>query len=202
MSQPSPNEDPDLNGPSAAERITVDEYRRKAALGQFGIERSFELLEGAVVSRATQSLRHEGALEKIQEVLGKMLPEGWHLRTKQPLATADSLPEPDVAVASDTLDDYATMPPRSDQVPLVIEAAEGSLATDRRLKGRVYARAGIISYWVLNLIDSQLEVFTNPSGPVAMPGYHEQRIYRSEDKISLVIGLDDLGTIRVADIIP
>ncbi len=66
----------------------------------------------------------------------------------------------------------------------------------------MYARAGIVTYWILNLIDSQLEMFTNPSGLVPMPGYHEQRIYRSEDKLSLVIGLTDLGNIRVADMIP
>jgi hypothetical protein len=202
MSDQSPIEDPDLSRPAAGERITVDEYRRNAALGKLSVEGNRELLEGIVVSKARRSLRHEGALEKIEEVLGKMLSEGWHLRIGQSLMTTDSLPEPDVAVASDTLDDDDNALPSSDQVPLVIEVAEGSLATDRRLKGRIYARAGILNYWVLNLIDSQLEAFTTPSGPVSMPGYHEQRIYRSEDRISVVIGLNDLGTIRVADIIP
>ena len=201
MNEPPPLDDADLYPPAPGEKITVDDYRRQMALGKMS-QGNAELLEGVVVSKARRSLRHEGALEKIQEVVGKLLPEGWHLRIMQPLVTADSLPEPDAAVASNTLDDYATCPPRPDQVPLVIEAAEGSLVSDRRLKGRIYARAGIINYWVLNLIDSQLEVFTNPSGPVAMPGYREQRIFRLEDKISLVIGLDDLGTIRVADIIP
>ena len=202
MSKPSPIEDSDLSRPPPGDRIAVDEYRRQAALGKLSDEGSRELLEGIVVPKARRSLRHEGALEKIQEVLGKMLPEGWHLRIMQPLSTVGSLPEPDVAVASDTLDDYATAPPRPDQVPLVIEVAEGSLAQDRRLKGRIYARAGIANYWVLNLIDSQLESLTTPSGPVAMPGYRERRVYRLEDRISVVIGLDDLGTIRIADIIP
>jgi Putative restriction endonuclease len=202
MSASSPIDDPDFGPLAASEKITVDEYRRQAALGKFGIEKGVELLEGKIVPKARQTLRHEGALEKIEEVLGKMLPEGWHLRIAQPLLAIDSLPEPDVAVASDTLDEDPTALPRQNQVPLVIEVAEGSLAADRRLKGRVYARAGILNYWVLNLIDRQLEVFTTPSGPVAMPGYHEQRIYRAEEKISLVIGLDDLGTVRVADIIP
>ena len=202
MSASSPIEDPDFSPPAAGEKITVDEYRRQAALGKFGVDGGVELLEGTIVPKARQTLRHEGALEKIQEVLGKMLSEGWHLRIAQPLLAIDSLPEPDVAVASDTLDEATSALPRQNQVPLVIEVAEGSLAVDRRLKGRVYARAGLLNYWVLNLIDRQLEVFTNPSGPVAMPGYHEQRIYRADDKISLVIALDDLGTIRVADMIP
>jgi hypothetical protein len=85
---------------------------------------------------------------------------------------------------------------------LIVEAADASLALDRRLKGRVYARAGIANYWILNLIDGQVEVYSNPSGPVQMPGFHEHRVLRGDDKLSLVIGLDDLGMVRVADMIP
>ena len=202
MSESANNGDADPIATGPSERLTVDDYRRRAALGEFSASANFELLEGVVVPKARQSLRHEGALEKIQEVLRKLLPEGWHLRVQQPIHTTDSQPEPDVAIVAGALDGYTNRPPRAEDVALVVEAADASLISDRRLKGRVYARAGILTYWLLNLIDSQLEVFSNPSGPVQMPGYHEQRVYRSEDKLSLVIGLDDLGTIRVADLIP
>jgi hypothetical protein len=187
---------------SADERITLDEYRRRAALGEFSGSQGVELLEGTLVPKARQSLKHEGALEKIQELLGKLVPEGWQLRVQQPIRVLDSQPEPDVAIVRKTLDDYAGRAPEPEDVALVFEAADASLAVDRRLKGRVYARAGIVSYWLLDLLDNQLEVYTNPSGPVQMPGYQENRVYRAEDKLSLVIGLDDLGMVRVADMIP
>jgi putative restriction endonuclease len=203
MSQSSQSSDPQPSSSQAApERLAVDEYRRRAAKGEFGPIGSMEFLEGIVIAKPRQSLRSEGAVVKIQEVLFKLLPEGWQLRVQQPMVTVDSQPEPDVAIVSESLDGYVDRPPRAEDVPLVIEAADVSLIQDRRLKCRVYARAGILNYWLLNLLDSQLEVFTNPSGPVPMPGYHEQRIYRSDDKISLVLGLDDLGMIRVADMIP
>ena len=112
-----------------------------------------------------QSLRHEAAIEKIQDVLGKLIPNGWHLRIQQPLATApDSLPEPDAAVVRNVLPEFADRPPGPEEVAIVIEVADASLLSDRRLKNRVYARANIPSYWLLNLMDSQLEVFTQPSG--------------------------------------
>ena len=179
----------------------MDEYRRRAALGRLGSSSDFELLEGVVVPKARQSLRHEAALEKLQDVL-RVVPEGWQIRVQQPLMLCNSQPEPDVAIVRKTLDDYATSPPQAEDTVVVIEAADTSLLMDRRLKARVCARAGILNYWLLNLLDSQLEVFTNPSGLVPMPGYQEQRIYRIEDRISLVLGLDDLGTIRIGDLIP
>lgn len=191
---------PDVSPPP--ERMTIDEYHRRVAAGEFADRGTVELLEGVVTCKARQSLRHEGAVEKVREVLQKLLPEGWHLRIQQPILTTDSRPEPDVALVQGAIDGYLNRLPEAEDVALVIEVADGSLTQDRRLKSRVYARAGVICYWILNLIDGQLEAFTNPSGLVPMPGFHEQRVYRSEDKLSLVIGLTDLGSIRVADMIP
>jgi len=202
MANQPDTDDVDPAEPAAfSKRITVEEFRRRAAQDEFGPHGSVELLEGRVIAKARQSLRHEGALEQIREVLAKLVPNGWHLQVAQPILTTDSQPEPDIAIVVDALDSYTNRPPRGEEVALVVEAADASLTLDRRLKGRVYARAGIVSYWLVNLIDSQLEVFTSPSGPVQMPGYQEQRIYRGDDKISLVIGLDDLGMVRVADLI-
>src|SRR5213594_3849422 len=39
---------------------------------------------------------------------------------------------------------------------LIVEVAETSLAVDRLRKGRLYARAEIAEYWVVNLVDEVL----------------------------------------------
>jgi Uma2 family endonuclease len=203
MTETSPSDDPDFSAPMAAtERITVDEYRRRAASGEFSTSKAFELLEGIVVPKARQTLKHETALENIQNLIGKMTPGGWHLRVQQPIDCGESRPEPDAAIARDALDMYENRLPTFNDVALVIEVADASLALDRRLKGRIYARAGIIVYWLLDLVDNQLEVYTGASGPVPMPGFGERRIYRVEDKLSLVVGLDDLGMVKVRDLLP
>jgi Uma2 family endonuclease len=182
--------------------LGVDEYRQKAALGELGESSPEELLEGNIVRKERQSLRHEASLEVLQQLFKVMLPEGMHTRIQQPLDLAESRPEPDVAVVSNTLDNYAVRHPTSKEIAMIVEVADASLLKDRRLKARIYSRAGILTYWLLNLMDSQLEVFTNPSGPVPMPGYQEHRVYRIEDRISLVIGLNDVGTIRIGNLIP
>jgi Uma2 family endonuclease len=192
----------DLPPPYPVERLSVEEYQRIVASGSLNPDRRVEFLEGVIVRKVRSSLRHDGAVEKVLEVLRPMLPQGWIASPNCAIVTRDSQPEPDVAVVSEKLKNSETGLPRAAEVALVIEVADNSLPYDRRSKARIYARAAIPYYWVLNLLDSQLEVFNNPSGPVPMPGYQEQRVYRSDDKVNLVIGLDDLGTIRVGDLIP
>ena len=52
---------------------------------------------------------------------------------------------------------------------LVIDVADSSLQRDRVHKGRIYAAGGVPVYWIVNLIDRQVEVYTDPSGPDAAP---------------------------------
>ena len=40
----------------------------------------------------------------------------------------------------------------------MVEVADASLRKDRRVKGEVYARAGVTEYWIVNLIDARIEV--------------------------------------------
>jgi Uma2 family endonuclease len=78
-----------------------------------------------------------------------------------PIALDDeSEPEPDVAVAPSTRQDYAAEHPS--RPVLLVEVAESSLADDRATKGALYARAGIADYWILNLTDRVLEVYRTP----------------------------------------
>jgi Uma2 family endonuclease len=192
----------DLPPPYPVERLSVEEYQRIIASGLLNPDRNVEFLEGVIVRKVRSSLRHDSAVEKLLEALRPLLPRGWSATANCAIVTRESQPEPDVAIACDKLQDAQSNSPRAADAALVIEVADNSLPYDRRSKGRIYARAAIPYYWVLNLLDGQLEVFSNPSGPVPMPGYQEQRVYRTDDKVSLVIGLDDLGAIRVGDVLP
>ncbi|MCC7085724.1 MAG: Uma2 family endonuclease [Pirellulales bacterium] len=192
----------DLPPPFPIERLTVEEYQRIVASGSLKPERRVEFLEDVIVRKARTSLRHDAAVEKLLESLRPLLPQGWSALPNGEVVMQDSQPIPDVVVVSDILNDRPLALPRAAETSLVVEVADGSLPFDRRSKARIYARAAIPYYWILNLLDGQMEVFSNPSGPVPMPGFHEQRIYRREDKVSVVIGLDDFGAIRVADLLP
>ena len=77
-----------------------------------------------------------------------------------------------------------------------------SLAGDRDDKGRIYAAAGILSYWIINLVDRQVEVYTSPSGPAAQPGYSQRAVYRAGDYVPLVLDGTTIAQIAVQDLLP
>src|SRR2546422_7845925 len=75
-----------------------------------------------------------------------------------------SRPEPDVALLRPRPDLSPESPPTASDVILLVEVAETSIKYDRSVKGRLYAQAGIPEYWIINLRDGIIEVYTEPSG--------------------------------------
>jgi Uma2 family endonuclease len=79
---------------------------------------------------------------------------------------------------------------------LVIEVAVSSLRFDRTVKAGVYAEAGVPDYWVVNLLDGQIEVHREPTPR----GYRVVTTYRRGERVAL-LAFPDL-TIAVDDVVP
>ncbi len=91
-----------------------------------------------------------------------------------------SEPEPDIAVVKIDSLDYADHHPIPDEVYLVIEVADTTFKKDCETKGKAYAAAGIVDYWVLDVINRQLHVFRGASGN----GYKSEVILKENESIS------------------
>jgi Uma2 family endonuclease len=88
--------------------------------------------------------------------------------------------------------------PRADEVAIVIEAADVSLAVDRTVKAGIYARAGIPVYWLVNVIDRQVELHLNPCDG----RYTSVAIATSGQSLPVVVAGQPVGAIQVADLFP
>nr|WP_171472219.1 Uma2 family endonuclease [Frigoriglobus tundricola] len=71
---------------------------------------------------------------------------------------------------------------------------------DRGDKARIYARAGIPVYWVVNVVDKQIEVFTQPSGPGDAPAYANQEVFAAGASVPVVLDGSTVGHIAVSDV--
>jgi Uma2 family endonuclease len=141
-------------------RLRRVEYDRLVDLGMFTGER-LELLDGLLVVREPQGSPHAAIAAHIAQVLAAAFGPGWHPRLHSPLALDDdSEPEPDVAIVTGGPLDYVEAHPVT--AALVVEVADSSLKLDRRLKGGLYARAGLPEYWIANLAEGALEVHRRP----------------------------------------
>jgi Uma2 family endonuclease len=117
---------------------------------------------------------------------------GYHVQAQLPVAVNEiSAPEPDVAVIVGALDAYASRHPGPQDVAAVFEVADSSLQYDTTTKRRLYAVAGIPTYWIVNLVDAKVAVNLQPD--VASGVYARIQEYRPGDTIRLTIGQDELA---------
>ncbi len=113
-----------------------------------------------------------------------------------------SEPEPDVCVVRGALDDYPNCHPSPEDIALLVEVSETPLNRDRSFKKRLYAQAGIPVYWIVNLQDRRVEVYTQPSGPGALPDYHQRQDYLLTESVPLLINGQEVGRLSVQDLLP
>jgi Uma2 family endonuclease len=183
-------------------RWTRDEYDRMIDAGVLTENDRVELIEGEIVTVTPQKSPHATAVQLAAAALRRAFGEGVEVRQQLPLALGDdSEPEPDIAVVIGSTRDYRDAHPTT--ALLILEVADSSLAFDRANKVRVYARAGIADYWLINLVDNVLEVRRFPAPSPDAPdqwGYAVVEQYRATDGVAPLERPQ--APIAVADLLP
>jgi Uma2 family endonuclease len=188
--------------PMPVKRWTVAEYHQMIENGTLKSGDPFELLEGWIVQKMSRKPPHELALDLSQEVLRALLPAEWRLRVQTAITTGDSEPEPDIVVVRNPARRYADRHPGPADIGLLVEVAESSLTHDRTTKGRIYARAGIDNYWIINVVNRQVEVYTDADSLAAEPRFVHHKDDLPGDTIPLVLDGQEVTRIPVADLLP
>jgi Uma2 family endonuclease len=144
------------------------EYERLVDLAVFQPGDRIELVGGQLVVREPQGSPHAVAAGLAEDTLRAAFGSGWVVRVQMPVALDDeSEPEPDVAVCAGSPRDYLAGHPT--RPGLVVEVADSSLVFDREHKGSLYARACVLDYWIVNLVDRVLEVHRDPTPSADAP---------------------------------
>jgi Uma2 family endonuclease len=190
------------NGARPVHRFTVEQYEGMAAAGLLTADDRVELLEGVIVDKMTQNPPHNATIDFVRDALEPLLPEGWRLREQKAVRASDtSAPEPDLAVVAGPAARYLKRHPGPRDVALVVEVSDASLPDDRGRKQRIYARARIPVYWIVNLVDGAVEVHTDPRAGKT-PTYRGRQEYRPGEKVPVVIDGATVGDVAVADLLP
>ncbi len=139
-------------------RWTREQYYAIAELGFFDDKR-VELIQGEIL-RMTINPPHSISTEFAADLLYTIFKPGFRIKIQSPLDLGrHNQPEPDLAVI-----------PLADRIELIhptaalllIEVSDSTLRKDRTIKAHLYARAGVPDYWIINLVDRQLEVRRKP----------------------------------------
>lgn len=191
---------PDLLNMSTFHRLTVAQYHDMIRNGILSEDDPVELLEGYLVTKMPRSPEHDFAIRTLGKRLGRLTPDTFTLSNQCAATIQESEPEPDFTVARGDESLYRHRHPGPADTALVIEVAASSLQHDRTNKARIYARAGIPVFWVVNVIDRVIEVYTQPSGPADAPAYAYRQDYPVGTAVPVVLDGTPVGTIPVAEV--
>jgi Uma2 family endonuclease len=181
---------------------TRAEYDQLIAGGSFRPDERIELLGGQLVVREPQGSRHAVAIELALRALQRAFGPAWRVRVQLPVALeAESEPEPDLSVVAGEPRASSLAHP-ADPV-LIVEVAETSLRFDREHKGSLYARAAVIDYWIVNLVDRELEIYRQPVAASRGPFGWQYGQRRTLDALGAIAPLAvPFAAIAVADLMP
>ena len=161
--------------------FTTDVYHQMIQRGILTRNDKIELLEGDLIKMSAVGPRHAACVERLSEILQHEFGRTTSLRHQNPVELSNiSEPEPDITILRRRDDFYTNAHPTPDDVLLLIEISESTLAKDRGAKLSAYAKAGIVEYWIVNLQEDLIEVYTNPTGS----SYDTARIVHRDEKIS------------------
>jgi Uma2 family endonuclease len=180
-------------------RMSVEEYEELGAQGILTTNSRVELIEGNLVKKHFQSPAHASTVYRLCEDLTKAAPAGWRARFQLPIRMMDSVPEPDAVFARGDRKTLAGRHPTADEVGLVVEVSDSTLRFDHIIKLPLYARAGIPEYWIVNLVDFTVEVYTEPTFD---NGYANRHDYKPSESVPLTLDGVAIASLLVTDLLP
>lgn len=141
---------------------TLDLYHQAVEAGVFD-EVSVELLNGELVEMSPEGIPHASLSSDAGDYLRECLGSLAKVREGHPITLPNnSEPEPDLAIVDPDTSLYRSHHPYPENIFWVVEYSNSSLQKDLEIKSKIYAAAGIVEYWVINLKTRELIVFRNP----------------------------------------
>jgi Uma2 family endonuclease len=159
-------------------RFTVSEYYRMAETGVLDSDARVELLDGQIIDMSPIGPFHGGVENRLIQLFVNRSKGRWIVAAQNPVHLDDcSEPQPDLMLLKPSPDDYTARHPGPEDIYLLIEVADSSLAKDSEQKLPAYGRAGIPEVWLVNLVAQSLEVYREPN----LLGYGLRQTLRTGD---------------------
>lgn len=143
--------------------ITVSDYLRMGEVGILGPDLRVELIEGEIVDMSPIGLPHSSRVSRSNRLLSLAVGDRALVWPQNPVILGDhSAPEPDLALLRWRDDYYAESHPGPDDILLIVEVSDTSLAYDRDTRLPLYARFQIPEVWILDIQGGHLEIHLEP----------------------------------------
>lgn len=166
---------------STPKKFTVEDYYRLGETGMIAPNERTELLDGVIYPMEPIGPFHGGVNDSLAEYFWELSQGRWTVRVQNSIRINNtSEPQPDIALVARAPHAYKRRHPKPADVYLLIEVADTTVDTDRRLKLPLYAEAKILEYWIVNLRDEVIEIYREPHSR----GYSVTTMHKAGEKIT------------------
>ena len=155
-------------------RWTIEDYHRLVDSGVLA-DRRVELINGNLVEMAPEGAPHSNTVRAGADYLRDCFSKKALISEAHPIALSASEPEPDIAVVMLPRSRYAAKHPHPEDIYLLVEVSQSTLAYDLNTKKQLYAESGIPEYWVADITTKQVYVFRQLQAGV----YTEEAVFKS-----------------------
>jgi Uma2 family endonuclease len=176
-------------------KFTLEEYHRLGDMGFLGEDDRVELIDGEIVEMSPICKKHNACLSRTNRTLIQQIRDRAIVYVQNSIIISDNEPLPDIAILKPNPTDYADRYATAEDVLIIIEVADSSVAYDQEIKAPKYARARIQELWIVDLNDDMVWVYRNPSSK----SYLDIKAYKRGEKITL-IAFSDI-TLQVNEIL-
>ena len=144
-------------------RFCVKDLHLMDEAGVFCEDDRVELVDGEIIDMAPIGSYHGSSVDALNHIFVRMVPEGIRVRVQGAVQMDEStMFQPDLAILRPRDDDYFESNPTPEDVLLIIEVSDSTVAYDRNVKLPKYAQAGIPEVWHVNLPNGFIDRFVDP----------------------------------------
>ncbi|MGI8469896.1 MAG: Uma2 family endonuclease [Pyrinomonadaceae bacterium] len=161
------------SSPITRKKFCTDEIRKMMKVGILPEESGWELVDGEIIHRMTIGSKHASVVNRLNQTLVVLLGKSVIVAVQNPVHVDEfNEPEPDIALLKPREDFYAENLPAPEDVLLVIEVSDSTVGFNREIKKTLYAAAEIAEFWLVNLKENTIEIYSQPKNG----SYHLARI--------------------------
>lgn len=166
--------------PLAPKRFRAEDFHKMTEVGILPEESGWEVIDGYLIDKMSIGSRHAGTVNELTQSLIILLGRAAIVAVQNPIHINEyNEPEPDIALLKPRKDFYKRSHATPEDVLLLIEVSDSTIEYDREIKKTLYAEAGIVEYWLVNLQNDTIEVYSQPKNG----SYRLARILESGETI-------------------
>ena len=182
----------------AKRRFCAKDFQKMDEAGVFCENDRVELVDGEIVDMAPIGSYHNSCVTTLTHIFVRAVPEGVRVQVQGAMQMDEStMFQPDLAILRPSDDDYFESNPTPEDVLLVIEVSDSTVAYDRNVKLPKYAQAGVPEAWLVNLPYDFIDKHVDPD--TATGRYRSVMRHSRGQRITLT-QLRDI-TVEVSDVL-